>query len=49
MTGDQTLFVHADEVEGAWRLYDPILSRKPDEELRAIVDEELKKLEARNS
>jgi glucose-6-phosphate 1-dehydrogenase len=24
--GDQTLFVHADEVEGAWKLYDPILS-----------------------
>jgi glucose-6-phosphate 1-dehydrogenase len=23
--GDQTLFVHADEVEAAWRLFDPIL------------------------
>jgi glucose-6-phosphate 1-dehydrogenase len=23
--GDQTLFVHADEVEDAWRLYDPLL------------------------
>jgi glucose-6-phosphate 1-dehydrogenase len=27
MTGDQTLFVRADEVEGAWRLYDPVLSK----------------------
>jgi glucose-6-phosphate 1-dehydrogenase len=26
MTGDQTLFVRADEVEGAWRLYDPLLA-----------------------
>ena len=26
--GDQTLFVHADEVEAAWSLYDPILRRK---------------------
>jgi glucose-6-phosphate 1-dehydrogenase len=25
MDGDQTLFVHADEVEAAWRLYTPIL------------------------
>jgi glucose-6-phosphate 1-dehydrogenase len=25
VTGDQTLFVHADEVEASWRLYDPIL------------------------
>jgi glucose-6-phosphate 1-dehydrogenase len=25
MTGDQTLFVHADEVEAAWRLYTPLL------------------------
>jgi len=25
--GDQTLFVHADEVEAAWALYDPILRR----------------------
>ncbi len=27
--GDQTLFVHADEVEAAWRLYDPILHDRP--------------------
>jgi glucose-6-phosphate 1-dehydrogenase len=27
MTGDQTLFVHADEVEAAWRLYTPVLER----------------------
>jgi glucose-6-phosphate 1-dehydrogenase len=27
MTGDQTLFVRADEVEGAWRLYDPLLDK----------------------
>jgi glucose-6-phosphate 1-dehydrogenase len=27
MTGDQTLFVRSDEVEGAWRLYDPLLTR----------------------
>ncbi len=25
--GDQTLFVHADEVEASWALYDPILKR----------------------
>jgi glucose-6-phosphate 1-dehydrogenase len=25
MTGDQTLFVHADEVEASWRLYTPLL------------------------
>ncbi len=25
--GDQTLFVHADEVEAAWRLYTPVLER----------------------
>ena len=25
MTGDQTLFVHADEVESSWRLYTPLL------------------------
>ena len=25
--GDQTLFVHADEVEASWRLYDPVLRR----------------------
>ncbi|MGD2070635.1 MAG: glucose-6-phosphate dehydrogenase [Gemmatimonadota bacterium] len=28
--GDQTLFVHADEVEAAWRLYDPLLEDKPE-------------------
>jgi len=27
--GDQTLFVHADEAEAAWRLYDPLLRQKP--------------------
>ena len=27
--GDQTLFVHADEVEAAWRLYDPLLAGRP--------------------
>jgi glucose-6-phosphate 1-dehydrogenase len=27
MTGDQTLFVHADEVEASWRLYTPLLER----------------------
>jgi glucose-6-phosphate 1-dehydrogenase len=27
MTGDQTLFVHSDEVEAAWRLYTPLLER----------------------
>jgi glucose-6-phosphate 1-dehydrogenase len=32
MTGDQTLFVHAAEVEAAWRLYTPLLEqrRSPD-------------------
>ena len=25
--GDQTLFVHGDEVEASWALYDPILKR----------------------
>jgi glucose-6-phosphate 1-dehydrogenase len=25
LLGDQTLFVHADEVEGSWRLFDPLL------------------------
>ena len=25
LSGDQTLFVHADEVEAAWRLFTPIL------------------------
>lgn len=28
--GDQTLFVHADEVEKAWQLYTPVLEQKPD-------------------
>ena len=27
VTGDQTLFVHADEVEASWRLYTPLLDR----------------------
>jgi glucose-6-phosphate 1-dehydrogenase len=27
VTGDQTLFVHADEVEASWRLYTPVLDR----------------------
>ncbi len=27
MSGDQTLFVRADEVEAAWRLYDPLLAK----------------------
>jgi glucose-6-phosphate 1-dehydrogenase len=27
VTGDQTLFVHADEVEASWRLYGPVLER----------------------
>jgi glucose-6-phosphate 1-dehydrogenase len=26
--GDQTLFVHADEAEAAWRLYTPLLRRR---------------------
>ena len=29
MRGDQTLFVRADEVEAAWRLYDDLLTKKP--------------------
>jgi glucose-6-phosphate 1-dehydrogenase len=29
LTGDQTLFVRADEVEESWRLYDPLLADKP--------------------
>jgi glucose-6-phosphate 1-dehydrogenase len=29
LTGDQTLFVRADEVEEAWRLYTPVLERPP--------------------
>ena len=28
LTGDQTLFVRADEVEAAWRLYAPLLEKK---------------------
>lgn len=28
LTGDQTLFVHADEVETAWRIYTPLLETK---------------------
>jgi glucose-6-phosphate 1-dehydrogenase len=28
LTGDQTLFVRADEVEAAWRLYDPLLKEE---------------------
>ena len=30
LTGDQTLFVHADEVEASWRLYSSLLEEKPD-------------------
>jgi glucose-6-phosphate 1-dehydrogenase len=29
LEGDQTLFVHADEVEAAWRLFTPLLERRP--------------------
>jgi len=29
LTGDQTLFVHADEVEAAWRAYAPIIEGPP--------------------
>ncbi|MGQ0548884.1 MAG: glucose-6-phosphate dehydrogenase [Armatimonadota bacterium] len=29
LTGDQTLFVRADEVEAAWRLYTPVLQNPP--------------------
>jgi glucose-6-phosphate 1-dehydrogenase len=29
MVGDQTLFVHADEVEASWKLYTPIIEHKP--------------------
>ncbi len=29
MQGDQTLFVHADETEAAWRLYTPLLRNRP--------------------
>ena len=28
LKGDQTLFVHSDEVLGSWKLYDPLLRRK---------------------
>jgi glucose-6-phosphate 1-dehydrogenase len=29
MQGDQTLFVHAEETEAAWKLYSPLLHRRP--------------------
>jgi len=29
LQGDQTLFVHADETEAAWRLYTPLLRKRP--------------------
>ena len=29
LLGDQALFVHADEVEASWRLFDPVLSATP--------------------
>ncbi len=29
MRGDRTLFVRSDEVEGSWKLYDPLLSSPP--------------------
>jgi glucose-6-phosphate 1-dehydrogenase len=29
LTGDQTLFVHAEETEAAWRLYTPVLQSPP--------------------
>jgi glucose-6-phosphate 1-dehydrogenase len=29
LEGDQTLFVHADEVEAAWRLFTPVLESRP--------------------
>ena len=29
LEGDQTLFVHADEVEASWRLFTPLLESKP--------------------
>ena len=28
LQGDQTLFVHADETEAAWRLYTPLLRKR---------------------
>jgi glucose-6-phosphate 1-dehydrogenase len=30
MQGDQTLFVHSDEVEAAWELYTPLLENPPE-------------------
>ena len=30
LEGDQTLFVHADEVEAAWRIFTPVLESRPD-------------------
>ncbi|MEJ2422142.1 MAG: glucose-6-phosphate dehydrogenase, partial [Acidobacteriota bacterium] len=50
--GDQTLFVHADEAEAAWRLYTPLLEQKldvhpypagswgPDKETAALLEGE---------
>jgi glucose-6-phosphate 1-dehydrogenase len=35
MAGDQTLFVRADEVEWAWRIYDPVLQDRPATQLYA--------------
>jgi len=29
LTGDQTLFVHADEVEASWSLFEPVLDARP--------------------
>jgi glucose-6-phosphate 1-dehydrogenase len=29
LEGDQTLFVHADEVDASWRLFTPLLERRP--------------------
>ena len=30
LTGDQTLFVHSEEVEASWRLFDPLLADPPE-------------------
>jgi glucose-6-phosphate 1-dehydrogenase len=30
LEGDQTLFVHADEVEAAWRIFTPVLESRPE-------------------
>ena len=30
ISGDQTLFVHADEVEQSWRIYSPLLENPPE-------------------